>query len=95
MAKERLQRDVIPKHLYEINFFESVTKVHMTTFDMDGDSVANESNSWHVDSALSHIAVSFVAASWQSHYQIVLQPTFDNNQHESNNKKQEQAKHRA
>jgi hypothetical protein len=91
MARGLLAHDVIPQHLYKINFFESVTKVRMTNINSEGDSFTNESNSRHVDSALSHIAVSVVASSWQSHYHMVKQPTIDNNQPESNNKKQEQA----
>jgi hypothetical protein len=91
MAKEHLQHDVIPKHLHKIYFLESVTKVRMTTISMEGDSVTNESDSRHVDSALSHIAVSVVATSWQSHYHIVKQPTIDNNQPELQSKIQEQA----
>jgi hypothetical protein len=91
MAKECLQHDVIPQHLLKIYFLESVTKAPMTTISTEGDSVTNESNSWHVNSALSHIAVSVIAASWQSHYPMVKQPTIDNNQPESQSKIQEQA----
>jgi hypothetical protein len=91
MAKERLQHDIIPQHLHKINFLESVTKVGMTTISTEGDSFTNESNSWHVNSALSHIAVYIVAASWQSHYHMVKQPTIDNNQPELQSKIQEEA----